>query len=1687
MRSIGFLAAGIAAVGALAGTGSIARAQAEPPTDDELAALAAQFSCPSITGLEIDRVDASVTDAERRVTCRYGDGSAGAASVTVTWQEPDVTDAYLCTRVSSTTDDEQYSNVRGTVKIDGIAVVGDFDFLRDRAVAPIADFERAARELAVQAADRAQPCAPPIGCTPVVGGMGVTFDADADVTPEGGTWRVNCWWSPGSEVGEIPDDESGSWSDVVMNITYATDNQDGSGVTTICSAEPFDRDGIVIIPGDGLAVSARIDFRNPSRRFPKDEMLGEARRIMDEVAPLARSCDGVERIPPSSYFSPLPAWFGIDPALAAGTPPIDIDLSGTGRGVVDPTNAEPPTVTSPPGEAGDGGGGTPATEVVGDDSVEPGVPGAPGSGRGTISTALRVVGIVMLIASLALVALSIVLVGKESRLRPVLDAARIVVMGVVVVVMTLVFSVETPVWAFALAAVLGLGIGLVQGRHLAVRVGDRGIYVRRTAVAAGAFMVALAITQIAGYANRSGTIQLGLALSVLSVAIAAGLMIGRHPEIARVRSLGAVATIVLMITPALAMLAVAVPRANAQDAPGDDELQQVFVDMVDWSTVELRGGFGAGPDKPPVPVPSTDGLDTPPDDVAADVTWDVERSDGTMTYDLTETYSFALGTDGRCCAVTYAFEGTTSLVRDGADTIVESVSGTAPAIELVVGAANRGPMPFGQATLFGEECERTVAGPTEPGVVELATFTVDGQPRTQVADTPMFWIPCDVPGFTVDAALAAAPSPPPAGDPARNGGFGGAATNCPVYQEVVAAVVDPTFEGGRMNPEQLGRLFVEPNAAACSGAVHLGRDARGDRRSELDFELASNDPASEGFRRWDSLDGLLLQRALHEIDPADRCVVGEDGIPRDPEGAESCFHRSYHQVADGVITIWVDTAVGDGPNTEVRGVFPWGSYRYRCHHCEPGDPEITRVIDAWHEFGTDAVAGIAADTATADTGPADTVATDESTGDGREATGGGDDDLVDLFTDEGSTSEERAAVAAALAGLLGAAGLAGISLSESGGRAGDADRADPSVVDEHGRVLTADDEGLFDWETPDGVERLDRETVLERIAAARDAERSRDARIDEIVAEQWDDDAARSRFDDMRGRSLADDERARTELADHLAHEAAQDETRRRVADMLHERAETGGWDAIADRLEQGASLTREDLQAIRDALDRLTAEQGAVDPASVGSYAEDLWDEFAKDAATGQEALAQVLERTHGPAAAWIARNPAATARIALGVATGGFSEGVIAPWEMLDAMERAAAEAHAQGRDLTYGEAMAAAAWQAGPGMLMGKVAEVGMSALGPAVVRWGGEALDAMGRSVDELFDGLRGGLADGTDVVVREGSEVFAESLARQEARVATRTVRGSAELADAHGLRWNPTDAADGVRSLEAGTIVPQARISEDYGMSESGYRQLRGTAQRRDVTIKVRSRSRGALERIEAGATPKPQPVKVKSGGEIDTYIGMSPNEVDHVPWKPDGDWIKPTPDAPPPNWPTDRPWTDVEFQGVNARYEQRMQEFADNKSTIDRLIGEGRARHDPETGNLEWNLTGGRRTDPSDFRPIAGDHDLFDIEVNVPAEVRAMGPDEVERYVRQVQQEVVDDLSGPPLHVQHPAHMQWKVPDARQPQEINARILDSHRPPVPGNEGDALLTVAKDMPAHITYHTAPSFTLAEVRGIYPD
>lgn len=456
------------------------------------------------------------------------------------------------------------------------------------------------------------------------------------------------------------------------------------------------------------------------------------------------------------------------------------------------------------------------------------------------------------------------------------------------------------------------------------------------------------------------------------------------------------------------------------------------------------------------------------------------------------------------------------------------------------------------------------------------------------------------------------------------------------------------------------------------------------------------------------------------------------------------------------------------------------------------------------------------------------------------------DDLTEQTTEQTGIEPDEA-MQAALAGVAAALATGAISLIEAKEQV-DRIFEEGSTIERHPRLPDPVDPGSPDGPGKDGmydwggrrVSAADYEDLLAQEAAI---EADRQARIDALISMMESEEAAAARFGDLAGRSVDDDRRAREALADELATLRNQTRTRERVAAILEERARAGGWDSIADRITNGDELTREELISIRTTLDRLSQRQGTVDHDASGTFATDLLDEFATDAATAQEVVAQIADHSpYGPLAGWVIRNPVAAGRIAAALGTGGLTEGIITPWEIAAAMERAAALAHAEGRDLTYGEAIAAGMWQAGPGMLIGKIGQIGIDRTGRVIAETAEEALEATSRRVSDFFEaGARSGAREGLETGVREGAETAAT---RAATRIATPPRLSPQELSE---LR---TQVADAVKS---GDDEALRAIYQNGGMSRLGQLEAAGAMDRQTANALVDFHDRVTGKAIRRG------------------------------------------------------------------------------------------------------------------------------------------------------------------------------------------------------------------------------------------
>ena len=281
---------------------------------------------------------------------------------------------------------------------------------------------------------------------------------------------------------------------------------------------------------------------------------------------------------------------------------------------------------------------------------------------------------------------------------------------------------------------------------------------------------------------------------------------------------------------------------------------------------------------------------------------------------------------------------------------------------------------------------------------------------------------CDIAGFDVQSAQALLPTVPPAAAPERDVLFGSTTgTGCPVFQESFNALHDSSM--GDAPTDQIRRMMLNPNSTACAADVTIGEEGPGGVRSELHYELATPDPVIEARRQYAVAESLQVAISAHEIESL--CDFDERGIAIPPafDGEDNaCNLRTFHELGGGKIAIWTDYASSDGPNVIIRGAFPWGSYNYRCHHCEADSPEVARIVAAMEVFGNTGLGNFGPDAEVI--GSVD--APEGRVGETRDVDDVVAPELIELLTDD----PYEAAVLAGLIGMAGVIGLAGVAVAE---------------------------------------------------------------------------------------------------------------------------------------------------------------------------------------------------------------------------------------------------------------------------------------------------------------------------------------------------------------------------------------------------------------------------------------------------------------------------------------------------------------------------------------------------------------------------------------------------------------------------------------------------------------------------------
>lgn len=1219
-----------------------------PPTSEASEDPLAGVACPQVGSLAPLLRNVRLDDDGGALECRYVTDGTNAYNITVAWVRVGGPPGRHCSKSAGDVDitGEEAGNSIYQVRSGATSTQASVNISKEGAIEAPSVWVDAATALLPQVEVIAEPCAPEYPCTPALGGL--LFDdwretGIAQQFVDGGTTEISCAYVP-------PDDDTELTRARLAVFSASPQSPDSSKITQCSAIDEFEA-GFVHVDGPGdLAIRGVIDLAVPSLRYDIDALRAELDAMIATFAPTAATCDGV---PDAELYSPLPQWLADvwDESYTSGVPTLVLTEGGAESLVSPPpvtapdvpaTTVEPvalPTTVEPVTEPAAVESDEAATAPTSDPGVsEPaassttaagGAPSASSRFPGWAQTAMRVFGWIALPLSIIGVALALFMLKRESRVRPKLDVIRIVIMVVVAAVTTLVLGRSTPLWVFPVAIGIGAALGVVQGRNLDVRVANDRLMATRSRAAMIAFVIGLACSQLSGLLGRVGVLSVGVGITMLSAALAAGITIGRSPKVRHARASIATTMVLLFASaPVLAMIAggagpaVDVALADESSAPAEEEpppepaetAEEYLDGLVDWTTLQLASGYdGVGTGKPLVEVTLPVGLATVPDPIEVTSTWSLPWNQTTYSYDLDETYTLTALPDGLCCAVSYAATGTQ---QTGEDRPVEAITAQADlgAITSMASGFNRS-APFGAAELLDDEtCGRQVLrtrslGDGEPSwsVLTVGDSSVTNRQVPEVS----VYTECDLPGFTVSAALDRAPTVPSIDDPRRIDNNG---TVCPVHQEVMATFGRaPRYADQAATPDLLD-LFREPNAPRCSGSAYVGDERKGGMRNEFQFQLASVNPETESQRQRAIAETFGDRRLPHEISADLQCDVATNGVPQNRVDQDFCLSRTYHEFGDGEITIWTNTDLADGPDTIIRGNFPWGSYFYNCHHCEVGDPYIADVLNTWHRFAqewnSNGVAPSAADDAEFaepsderdDTDRPDDPATpavdiddggepapldadgdiESATDEGAERDGG--EDEADSSSDDGVDPEDVAAIA--LVSLLGAAGLAGTTVAESGHsmselldayRDGGRERVE-SLLDTDLAPVESPDDPVRGWD-PDREEfrdmtRAERDRLEGVDRAQRRADRlERDA---ELLA---DIRADRARVD-----RLTDELRRRDELEALLAAAEADQE---RWSDPAHVRQAIldDAFDGMLRDIEGLPGELREVAQAVNETL----------------------------------------------------------------------------------------------------------------------------------------------------------------------------------------------------------------------------------------------------------------------------------------------------------------------------------------------------------------------------------------------------------------------------------------------------------------------------------------------------------------------
>jgi len=211
------------------------------------------------------------------------------------------------------------------------------------------------------------------------------------------------------------------------------------------------------------------------------------------------------------------------------------------------------------------------------------------------------------------------------------------------------------------------------------------------------------------------------------------------------------------------------------------------------------------------------------------------------------------------------------------------------------------------------------------------------------------------------------------------------------------------------------------------------------------------------------------------------------------------------------------------------------------------------------------------------------------------------------------------------------------------------------------------------------------------------------------------------------------------------------------------------------------------------------------------------------------------------------------------------------------------------------------------------------------------------------------------------------------------------------------------------------TELTPERIEREFGILERNQRLFQAFADRRNLVIDVRPTNPSSVPWLHQGAMPKPQDIKAKTINDYDVLLGADPDSRGLVGFFRPGE-LPPRGDM-----------SEAEYTALSRRRDQRLAEYETYAPKMKALVDGG--GYEIRNGVVYGTDSDGVR------RPIAGDHDIFDIR-------RPDGS----RLPEEEYERLIEAMMNQNMGVQHGAMTYWHPTDAKDV-EIAKAIMEAHEP----------------------------------------